>query len=49
MPEHDLFLLKKGNVFFQGTFRPVALGSIFMEPHGLRKLINVNKQDLLLQ
>ena len=36
-------------MFFQGTFGPMTLGSILMEPRELTKLIQVTKPDQLLQ
>ena len=49
MPEHDSFLLEKENVFLQGMFGLITLGSILMEPHGLTKQIHVNKPYQLQQ
>ena len=36
-------------MFFEGTFGPMTLGSILMEPRELTKLIHVTKPDQLLQ
>ena len=36
-------------MFFEGTFGPMTLGSILMEPRELTKLIHVTKPDQLIQ